>query len=69
VACYKDQISRQDDNPPIGILLCTEKGKQMVEYALAGMEENLFVSKYLINLPNKSMLSEFLDKELQKLKK
>ena len=41
----------------------------MVEYALAGMEENLFVSKYLINLPNKSMLSEFLDKELQKLKK
>ena len=69
VACYKNQISRQDDNPPIGILLCTEKGKQMVEYALAGMEENLFVSKYLINLPNKSMLSEFLDKELQKLKK
>ena len=69
VACYKDQISRQDDNPPIGILLCTEKGEQMVEYALAGMEENLFVSKYLVNLPNKTMLSEFLDKELQKLKK
>jgi len=66
VACYKDQISCHDDNPPIGILLCTDKGKQMVQYALAGMEEKLFVSKYLINLPDKSTLAAFLEKELQK---
>ena len=36
------------DNPPIGILLCTRKGKKMVEYALAGMDNQLFVSTYML---------------------
>jgi predicted nuclease of restriction endonuclease-like (RecB) superfamily len=66
VACYKDQITTHDDNPPIGILLCTEKGEQMVKYALAGMEENLFVSKYLLNLPNQKTLTAFIETELKK---
>ena len=35
-----------DDNPPIGILLCTKKNEALVEYALAGMDNQLFVSKY-----------------------
>ena len=34
---------RLGDNPPVGILLCTRKGKKMVEYALAGMDNHLFV--------------------------
>lgn len=60
VGYYKDQIKQPDDNVPIGILLCTEKGNKMVEYALAGMEEKLFVSKYLMELPSKEMLAHFL---------
>lgn len=67
VAYYKDQIKLPDDNIPIGILLCTEKGNKMVEYALAGMEEKLFVSKYLIELPSKELLTEFIENELKNL--
>jgi hypothetical protein len=38
----------------------------MVKYALAGMEENLFVSKYLLNLPNQKTLTAFIETELKK---
>jgi predicted nuclease of restriction endonuclease-like (RecB) superfamily len=65
VSAYRDQIKQADDNPPIGILLCTEKGSKMVEYALAGMEQKLFVSKYLLQLPSKEILSQFIENELK----
>jgi predicted nuclease of restriction endonuclease-like (RecB) superfamily len=65
VACYNDTIKQTDDNPTIGILLCTEKGEKMIEYALAGMEEKLFVSKYLVQLPQKEQLIEFIENELK----
>ncbi len=64
VGCYNDQVKQIDDNPTIGILLCTEKGNKMVEYALAGMEEKLFVSKYLVQLPQKEQLIQFIENEL-----
>ena len=41
------------DNPPIGILLCTQKDHALVEYALAGMDNQLFVSKYQLYLPDR----------------
>jgi len=67
VSYYKNEIKHTSDNDPIGILLCTEKGKKMVEYALAGMEEKLFVSKYLLELPSKEILSQFIEDELKKI--
>jgi len=65
VAFYNNQVKQMDDNPSIGILLCTEKGNKMVEYALAGMEEKLFVSKYLVQLPQKEQLIQFIENELK----
>lgn len=65
VAFYNEQVKQMDDNPTIGILLCTEKGNKMVEYALAGMEEKLFVSKYLVQLPQKEQLIQFIENELK----
>ena len=56
----------EGDNPPVGILLCTRKGEKMVEYALAGMDNNLFVSTYMLQLPDKALLEKFLHDELQK---
>ena len=43
----------------------TRKGKKMVEYALAGMDNNLFVSTYMLQLPDKKTLEEFLLKQLE----
>ena len=65
VAYYNAEIKRQDDNPAIGILLCTEKGKKLVEYATAGMDQQLFVSKYLVELPKKEELEKFIQKEME----
>lgn len=65
VAYYNAEVKRADDNPAIGILLCTEKGKKLVEYATAGMDNQLFVSKYLVELPKKETLEAFIMKELE----
>ncbi len=65
VAYYREEVKRADDNPPIGILLCTDKGTKLVEYALSGMDEQLFVSKYLLELPKKQQLETFITNELQ----
>ena len=66
VSYYKENEMHEGDNPPVGILLCTRKGKKMVEYAIAGMDNNLFVSTYMLQLPDKATLEKFLQDELQK---
>ena len=64
VSYYKENEMQPGDNPPVGILLCTRKGKKMVEYALAGMDNQLFVSTYMLQLPDRKTLEEFLLKQL-----
>ena len=66
VSYYKENEMHEGDNPPVGILLCTRKGEKMVEYALAGMDNKLFVSTYMLQLPDKALLEKFLHDELQK---
>ena len=66
VSHYKEHEMQPGDNPPIGILLCTRKGKNMVEYAIAGMDNQLFVSTYMLQLPDKKTLEDFLLKQLEK---
>ena len=61
---YKSEIMQSDDNPPVGILLVTQKNNALVEYALAGMDNQLFVSKYLLNLPKKEELQRFIQNEI-----
>lgn len=64
VSYYKENEMQLGDNPPVGILLCTRKGKKMVEYALAGMDNRLFVSTYMLQLPDRKTLEDFLLKQL-----
>jgi hypothetical protein len=54
------------DNPPIGLILCGDKSETLAKYATSGMDNQLFVSKFLINLPDKKLLEEFVRKELDK---
>ena len=65
VSYYRENEMQLGDNPPIGILLCTRKGKKMVEYALAGMDNKLFVSTYMLQIPDKKTLEDFLLKHLE----
>jgi predicted nuclease of restriction endonuclease-like (RecB) superfamily len=64
---YRRHEMHDGDNPPIGLLLCTDKDHALVEYALGGMDENLFVSAYRVALPEVAELEAFLRTELSKL--
>ena len=66
VAYYKKNMMQTDDNPPIGILLCTDAGPEQVEYATAGMDQKLFVSKYLLRLPPKETLTNWINSEIER---
>ena len=63
---YKKNEMSEGDNPPVGLILCGDKSKALAEYATSGMDNNLFVSKYLVELPEKKVLEEFMRKELDK---
>jgi len=55
------------DNPPVGILLCTQKDHALVEYAIAGMDNNLFVSRYQLQLPGKEEIQRFLEEKMREV--
>ena len=67
VSWYKQNMMVEGDNPPIGLLLCTQKDNPLVEYALAGMDNHLFVSKYQLELPKTEELQTFLQEQIKKL--
>ena len=67
VAYYKENEMHEGDNPPVGILLCTKKGPKMVEYALSGMDNELFAATYMLQLPQKEQLEDFLQKQLAEM--
>ncbi len=64
VSWYRQNMMTTGDNPPVGILLCTQKDHTLVEYALAGIDNGLFVSKYLLELPKKEEMQRFIEEQL-----
>lgn len=63
---YRYEVMQPDDNPPVGLLLCTGKGDTLVKYATAGLDQNIFVQKYMINLPSVEDLTSYIEKETEK---
>jgi predicted nuclease of restriction endonuclease-like (RecB) superfamily len=64
---FKEEIREPTDNLPIGILLVAGKDKALVKYATGGMDKNLFIQEYMIQLPEKEKLEGYLLSELKKL--
>jgi len=62
---YRKNIMEPGDNPPIGILLVTDKNSALVEYATANEKDSLFVSKYKLKLPSENELKTFIEKKLE----
>lgn len=60
---FAAEENTEDDNPPIGIILGSEKDRLLMEYALHGISNQLFVSRYQLYLPNR----EQLERELQQV--
>lgn len=55
------------DRPPVGILMVTNKNDTLVEYATAGMDENMFVQTYMLELPTEEQLRTAILEELDRL--
>ena len=60
VAYYKKHQMTQGDQPPIGILLCTSKNNALVEFALGDLSNQIFVSRYAVELPEKEEMERFI---------
>mgnify|MGYP000687775693 FL=1 len=63
---YAAEVNDPDDNPPIGIILCTEKDSIAAEYALGGLSNNIFASRYVLYMPNKDQLIAQVENVLNK---
>ena len=63
---YKSEVNDEGDNAPIGIILCTDKGNINLEYALGGLSNNIFASKYVLYMPNKEELISEVEKVINK---
>ena len=64
---FKDNEMNEADNPPVGIVLCSDKGSSTVKYATGSLENNLFVSRYQIQLPTAKELEEFIKQDIKML--
>ena len=53
---YKTEINEEDDNPPVGIILCKSNDNIMAEYALGGLNNQIFASRYVYVIPDKEQL-------------
>lgn len=58
----------EGDNPPVGIILCADKNDALVEYTTTGLSNDVFVSKYMVQLPSKTELENFISREMNQFK-
>ena len=60
---YTREMMNEGDNPPIGIVLCSEKSDSVVKYTLPENNTQIFASKYMLYLPTEEELKKELEKE------
>lgn len=68
VRMYNDLEKAENDNPTIGIILCTDKDNTVVKYSVLNENENLFVSKYQLYLPSEEELKAEIERDVFELK-
>jgi predicted nuclease of restriction endonuclease-like (RecB) superfamily len=65
IRCYEDQIKQKEDNPTIGIILCSEKNETIAKYSVLNESKRIFASKYKLFLPSEKELVKELKTELE----
>jgi len=64
---FDQEIKTRDDNPTIGLILCTEKSNAMVKYTLGDKARRIFTSKYQFHLPTEEELVAELRRGMKKI--
>ena len=67
IRLYDEQKKNEDDNPTIGLVLCSEKSEAIVKYSVLTEQKQLFAAKYLPYLPSEKELKKELEKERKKV--
>jgi predicted nuclease of restriction endonuclease-like (RecB) superfamily len=62
---FKNEVNLRGDNPPVGIILCTEKDSVYVDYVLGGLSNKIFTSKYRLKLPTPKELTDEVKKDIR----
>ena len=62
---YEKEVNTEEDNKPIGIVLCAEKDEIVAEYSLEGLNNNIFASQYTYCIPDKEQLIKEVEKVLR----
>ena len=60
---WKQEVTSPQDNPPVGLLLCSDKDQTRVEYAIGGLDQQLFVSRYLVVLPKANEIEHLIERD------
>ena len=64
---FAAEVNEDGDNPPIGIILCTDRGAADAEYAFGGISNTIFASRYTYVMPDKDDLIEQVEAVIQQL--
>ena len=67
VRMYEQQKRRTDDNPTIGLILCSERNNTVAKYSVLNESKQLFPSRYLIELPSEEELKHELERERERV--
>jgi hypothetical protein len=63
VRMYDDLVKGEDDNPTIGVLLCTETDNTIAKYSVLHESEQLFAAKYMSFMPTEEELRREIEKQ------
>ena len=58
---------REGENPPVGLILCSEKDEALARYALDGLPNNVMAGEYRVTLPDEALLAGELDRTRQSM--
>ncbi|WP_422932154.1 PDDEXK nuclease domain-containing protein [Singulisphaera sp. PoT] len=64
---YQRELTAPDENPPIGIVLCTDKSEAVVRYALPEGNRQIFATRYKLHLPTEAELAAELQRERREI--
>ena len=63
VRYFEDKVKQENDNPTIGLILCSEKNKALAKYSLLNDSRQIFASKYKLYLPSEDELRKEIERE------
>ena len=67
IRMFDDLYKHTDDNPTLGLILCSEKNEAVVKYSVLAEHKQIFVSKYMLELPSVQTLQDEIVRERKQL--